>query len=192
MDRLDKPVEGLINYLMEHKHGSPFEHGSATFRIEAPIFVFREFHRHRIGWSYNEMSGRYTQLRPRFYVPDDNRPLVQGGTSARPKLMPGEPHHIELVQRRQRELYEAAWEAYEAQLAQGVAKEVARNVLPVGIFTEMYATANPRSIMKFLELRLADNAQYEIRMVAHAIAYLFKQHWPVTYDAWLSNGKIAP
>lgn len=185
----------LINYLVSNKHGSPFEHGLMTFRIETPIFVVREFHRHRIGWSYNEMSGRYTELRNRFYIPDMNRPLTQEGSSAHPKLgITGEesPTKYGVVEGQLTQSYMRAWDAYQKQLDAGTAKEVARMCLPVGIFTEMYATANPRSIMNFLNLRLAGNAQYEIRMVAQQIERIFAQAWPATYASWVENDRVAP
>lgn len=191
----EKQIEkdaGLINYLLTNKHGSPFEHGSATFRIETPIFVVREFHRHRIGWSYNEMSGRYTELPNHFYLPPKERPLVQEGSSAHPKLVPGSHEQYGVNNTSLGESYEESWATYQRLLAEGVAKEVARMCLPVGIFTQMYATANPRSIMKFLELRLAENAQYEIRMVAKKIEAIFAEHWPYTYNAWEANGRVAP
>lgn len=190
-EQLEKDA-GLINYLMANKHGSPFEHGSMTFRIETPIFVVREFHRHRIGWSYNEMSGRYTELKPNFYIPGTERPLVQEGSSAHPKLVPGDEKQYDVMSNRLEYSYEVSWAQYQDLLANGVAKEVARMCLPVGIFTEFYATANPRSIMHFLELRLAQNAQYEIRMVARQIETLFAEAWPATHAAFVKNGYVAP
>lgn len=185
-------VEGLIKYLVENRHGSPFEHGGLTLRIEAPIFVFREFHRHRIGWSYNETSARYRQLDPVFYLPPEHRPLVQEGSSAHPKLVAGKPEDHAVVVQDLTYSYKVAWMQYQDLLDQGVAKEVARSCLPVGIFSSMYATANPRSLMNFMDLRLAENAQYEIRMVAQKIEDAFSKYWPLTHSAWQKNAYRAP
>lgn len=190
---------GLINYLMVHRHGTPFEHSGMTFRIEAPIFVFREFHRHRVGWGYNEMSGRYTELHPVFHIPAADRPLVNVGTSARPKMAPGTPEQYERLVMRMSAAYGAAYEAYLDALEDGVAKEVAREVLPVGIYSTMYATANMRSVMHFLSLRTEDenatfvsHPQYEIQQVARRIEQIFATTFPLVHAAWDKNGRVAP
>lgn len=190
---------GLINYLLSHRHGTPFEHASMTFRVEAPLFVFREWHRHRAGWSYNEMSGRYTQLEPVFHVPGEYRPLVNAGSSARPRMVPGSSAQHSRQVGLMKDAYENSYKAYESALFHGVAKEVAREVLPVGIYSTMYATANPRSIMHFLSLRTHDEhatfpsyPQYEIEQAAQQIEWLFAEQFPITYAAWASNGRVAP
>lgn len=190
---------GLINYLVEHRHGTPFEHATLTFRIEAPIFVFREFHRHRVGWSYNEASGRYSQLEPVFHIPGPERPLVNIGTSARPKMAPGTPEQYERQVKRMRSSYTNAYDEYLMCLKDGVAKEVAREVLPVGIFSTMYATCNMRSLMHFLSLRtevaeatFPSHPQYEIQQVADRMEGIFVQTWPLTWTAWNNKGRVAP
>jgi thymidylate synthase (FAD) len=189
----------LISYLMKHRHGSPFEHGSMTFRISAPIFVFREFMRHRIGWSYNETSARYKKLEPKFYVYPGERPLIQEGSSAHPNLVAGTPHMTENVNGRLELLYGDAWNAYTSMIEDGVAYEVARAVLPVGIYSEMYVTCNPRSLMAFLSLRVdAENArfetkpQWEIEQVAKNMEEYFALLYPATYDAFNNHGRVAP
>lgn len=189
----------LINYLMKNRHGSPFEHGSITFAIEAPIFVFREFHRHRVGWSYNETSGRYSELKPDFYLPAEHRKLRQVGKPGAYTFEAGTPEDIDLVGQDMHAAYTVAWQAYKEMVDAGIAKEVARMVLPVGTYSSMYATANPRSIMHFLSLRTEDESatfvsrpQYEIQLVASQIERLFIAHWPVTYGAWVRNGRVAP
>lgn len=191
--------QGLINYLMEHRHGTPFEHATLTFRIEAPIFVFREFHRHRVGWSYNEASGRYSQLEPVFHIPGPERPLVNVGTSARPKMAPGDEQQYYRQRLRMELAYEYAYNHYLEALDDGVAKEVAREVLPVGIFSTMYATCNMRSLMHFLSLRteVADatfpsHPQYEIQQVADRMEEIFAATWPLTWTAWNNKGRVAP
>lgn len=191
-------AEGLIRYLMAHRHGSPFEHGSMTFLIEAPIFVFREFHRHRSGWSYNETSGRYKELAPDFYVPDAYRPMINRATSARPDMVAVDlPAYWDMHDRHE-DAYGGSWLAYQGMLRNGIAKEVARNVLPVGIYSSMYATCNPRSLMHFLSLRTQkEQAQFpsypqeEIQRVAAGMEEHFARLWPLTY-AEFDKKRVAP
>ncbi|WLW38529.1 thymidylate synthase [Streptomyces phage Vanseggelen] len=194
-----RPSEGLINYLMRDRHGSPFEHGSFTFVIEAPIFVAREFFRHRAGWSYNEESGRYRELRPVFYVPAPDRNLQQVGKPGAYTFEPGTPAQYSSVTASSKDAYQVAWNAYQNQLQAGVAKEVARNVLPVGIFTSFWATCNPRSLMHFLSLRTnRQNAkvpsfpQREIELVADQMEYAFMDVMPTTHRAFEMQGRVAP
>ena len=190
---------GLINYLMRDRHGSPFEHTSMTFFIQAPIMVFREFHRHRAGWSYNEESGRYKELEPLFYFPSRGRPLMQQGK-------PGAYHYVEgtgvqhhLMNEEMEIAYMAAWDSYQKMLAAGVAREVARLVLPVGVFSSMYATCNARSLMHFLSLRTKDPRakvpsfpQWEIELVARKMEAEWAPLMPATYDAFNKHGRQAP
>jgi len=176
-------MQGLIKYLYREKHMSPFEHGSFTFFIEAPIFVAREFMRHRT-MAFNEWSGRYAELEPVFYVPSDSRPLKQVGKIGNYTFEEGTDDQMDLVHQQTSRSYELAWKSYENMLSCGVAKEVARNVLPVGIYTKFYATVNPRNLMHFLGLRTAPNALLEIRMVADEMEKLFAQQMPITYSAW--------
>ncbi|GLW19100.1 FAD-dependent thymidylate synthase [Streptomyces kronopolitis] len=202
LEELQKDPErskGLINYLMRDRHGSPFEHNSMTFFISAPIFVFREFMRHRVGWSYNEESGRYRQLDPVFYVPGASRKLVQQGRPGKYEFVDGTPEQYDLTGRVMEDSYRRAYEAYQEMLAAGVAREVARAVLPVGLFSSMYATCNARSLMHFLGLRTQHEQakvpsfpQREIEMVGEQM----EAHWatlmPLTYGAFNANGRIAP
>src|SRR3954447_9154172 len=126
--------KGLINYLMRDRHGSPFEHNSMTFYVQAPIFVFREFMRHRIA-SYNEESGRYRELRPVFYVPGPERRLRQVGKPGAYDFTPGTPEQTALVGEQTRAVCREAFASYQRMLAAGVAREVARIVLPLTIFS---------------------------------------------------------
>lgn len=190
---------GLINYLMKKKHGSPFEHNALTFYVKAPIFVFREFHRHRIGFSYNEMSGRYAKLLPEFYIPKETRPLVQTGSGAHPSFAHGSTSQIDITGNALQVTYTVAWSEYEAMLDAGIANEVARAVLPVGIMSQMYVTCNARSLMSFLSLRTNDasaifpsNPQHEIELVARKMEATFAKLFPVTYDSYNANGRVAP
>lgn len=191
-ESLEKKDEGLIGYLMREHHGSPFEHGYFRFHVEVPIFVVREHHRHRAGHSYNEMSGRYTKLEPKFYLPETAR--VQEGKPGAYTYKEQSPNgpttnilHLNLT-----DSYTTAWGVYEHLLAMDVAKEQARLGLPVAIFTKYQWSCNPRSLMHFLNLRTAPNAMKEIRMLASLAEEAFKQEMPVTYGSWLMNNKVAP
>ncbi len=135
---------GLSNYLARERHGSPFEHTSMTFFISAPIFVFREFMRHRIA-SYNEESGRYRELRPVFYVPNKERKLVQIGKTGAYEFIDGTAEQYEVVVKAMKEGYVQAYKNYQEMLAVGIAREVARAVLPVGLYSSMYVTMNARA-----------------------------------------------
>lgn len=134
---------------MRDRHGTPFEHSSMTFYVRAPIFVFREFMRHRT-FSYNEESGRYRRLEPEFYVPGPARKLVQQGKPGAYEFTDGTPAQHKLVDEAVRKSCRAAYAAYLEMLDAGVAREVARTVLPVGIYSSMYATCNARALMNFL------------------------------------------
>lgn len=178
-------VGGLINFLYRERHNSPFEHGSFTFYVDTPIFVAREFMRHRT-WSYNETSGRYKELAPRFYLVDSERPIVKDPESkvGQYKFLDGTDDQYGTTFAATQIAYQSAWSAYQMMLGKGVATEVARNVLPVGIMTSFYATANPRNVMQFLLLRNDAAALYEIREVAKAIEEQFASAMPLTYEAY--------
>ncbi|MFC9891456.1 FAD-dependent thymidylate synthase [Streptomyces pilosus] len=202
LDEIGKDPErskGLINYLMRDRHGSPFEHNSMTFLISAPIFVFREFMRHRVGWSYNEESGRYRELEPVFYTPGPDRKLVQEGRPGKYVFVEGTAEQYDRVEVDVRYACRVAYESYQSMLAAGVAREVARSVLPVGLYSSMYATCNARSLMHFLGLRTThpDAAtpsfpQREIEMVGEAMEAEWAKLMPITYAAFNANGRIAP
>lgn len=194
----DARDRGLINYLMRDRHGSPFEHNSFTFYVQAPIFVFREFMRHRIA-SYNEESGRYRELRPVFYSPGPERRLVQEGKPGKYVFTPGTAEQHELVTDEVRRASEAAFASYQRMLEAGVAREVARIVLPLNIFSSMYVTVNARSLMNFLSLRTIHEGstfpsfpQREIEMCAEGMEAEFARLMPATYAAFNANGRVAP
>lgn len=189
---------GLINYLMRERHGSPFEHNSMTFFVRAPIFVWREHMRHRIA-SYNEESGRYRELEPVFYVPDAQRNIVQIGKTGAYEFIPGDAAQYSLIDTEMRESCSRAYQAYQTLLDAGVAREVARMVLPVSIYSSAYVTMNARSLMNFLSLRLkSDDSRYpsypqrEIEMVAERYEAAWSQLMPVTHAAFVANGRVAP
>jgi thymidylate synthase (FAD) len=190
--------EGLINYLMRDRHGSPFEHNAFTFFIEAPIFVFREFMRHRIA-SYNEESARYKELSPVFYVPGDDRKLIQVGKPGAYTFEDGNTSQVRDAQSLTRLASERSYELYKKMLDSGIAREVARGVLPVNIYSSMYVTMNARSLMNFLSLRTMREGthfpsfpQREIEMVAEKMEEFFAEKMPITYATFNKNGRVAP
>ena len=189
---------GLINYLMRDRHGSPFEHNSMTFYVQAPIFVFREFMRHRMN-SYNEESGRYRQLNGTFYVPASTRNLVQVGKPGAYVFEPGTPEQSALVEAEVRATSAEAFASYHRMLDAGVAREVARVVLPLNIYSSMYVTMNARSLMAFLSLRTTREGshfpsfpQREIEMVAEQMEQHFAVLMPITYEVFNANGRVSP
>ena len=189
---------GLINYLARERHGSPFEHTSMTFFISAPIFVFREFMRHRIA-SYNEESGRYRELRPNFYIPDNERKLVQIGKPGSYTFIDGTDEQYEITVSAIKESCVIAYENYKKMLDAGVAREVARAVLPVGLYSTMYVTMNARALMNFLSLRTSREGshfpsypQREIEMVAEKMEQYFASLMPITHEAFEKSGRVAP
>jgi thymidylate synthase (FAD) len=188
----------LINALMRDGHGSPFEHNAFTFFAEAPIFVFREWHRHRIA-SINEMSGRYTKLLPKFYRPDADRKMVNIGTPMQPEFAQGDEIDHEFVQQMMYDVDALAWRNYEKLLEDGIANEVARMVLPVNVYSQMYWTVNARSLMNFLKLRVdspdaakRSRPQWEIQVAAEVMERHFQHHMPATHTAFVKNGRVAP
>jgi thymidylate synthase (FAD) len=221
---------GLINYLMKHRHGTPFEHGAMTFFVHAPIFVYREWHRHRVGFSYNEESGRYKTLDPVFWIPRADRKLVPvpdpGATcnkcdtelkkleagvkfcglcnemqrfnhAARPYFQTiSEGEHAAVVSV-MKEAYASSYKAYEDMINAGIAKEAARAVLPVGIFSSCWVTTNPRALMHFLSLRTHDTEasfvsypQAEIEEAARVAEQFLSTGWPMVYKAFCENGRV--
>lgn len=193
-----KATAGLINSLMRNRHGSPFEHMSATFRVTAPIFVWREHHRHRIA-SYSEESGRYKVLEPLFYVPGPNRPLVQEGKPMEYKVGMGTPGQYDAMEMEMQSVCTRAYEAYERLMEKGVMREVARMVLPVNIMSTCIVTMNARGLMNFLSLRVRDdNSKFpstpmiEINLIANGYEQMFKDFTPLTHAAFIDHGRVAP
>ncbi len=189
---------GLINYLMRDRHGSPFEHTSMTFYVQAPIFVFREFMRHRIA-SYNEESGRYREMRPVFYVPGPDRKLRQEGKPGRYVFVDGTPEQSVLVREQTEAACRTSYAAYRSMLDAGVAREVARIVLPLTLYSSMYVTMNARALMNFLSLRtqredstFPSYPQREIEMVAEQMEVEWARLMPLTHAAFEAGGRVSP
>lgn len=180
---------GLIRFLLRGRHGTPFEHNSFTFRVKAPLFVAREWMRHRIG-SYNEHSLRYSEAIEDFYIPQNVR--TQVGKPGAYTFEPVEETLAALTRETIRYAYRKAWNAYQLMLDDGIAKEIARMVLPVGLYTEFYWTVNARSLMNFISLRNSPHAQFEIRQYAEVVEALFAQKMPHTHAAFVEAGRVAP
>lgn len=224
----DKSDRGRIRYLMEHRHGTPFEHNCIMTLVHAPIFVWREWHRHRIGFSYNEESARYSQLKPVFFVPDRNRPMkkIPGEWKpGRPKFLTLDEHYAnnlvsknyETEENRQRAAKFAAdaeyieivadmtqghhdeYVRYERQLARDLDPGLARDNLPVGIFSSCWVTCNLRSALAFLSLRTHEQAArfvsyplYEIERGARQLEEAVKHHFPICHEAFCDFGRVGP
>lgn len=182
---------GLIRYLMLNKHGSPFEHPTLSFHVKAPIFVAREWFRHRIG-SFNEVSMRYKTVDPEFYIP----------TPSDVRVRVGKPGHY-TYERADAPLADSfcatlignctlAGLDYQEAVEDGVAPELARLLLPVNVYTEFLWTVNARSCLNFLELRTANEAQYEIREYANIVEEYFREQLPAVWEAFNDGGRVAP
>jgi thymidylate synthase (FAD) len=188
---MDDSDAGLIRFLMRERHGTPFEHNAFRFHIRAPIFVAREWFRHRVG-SFNEFSMRYAKATDDFYVPAPEDVRTQVG---KPGAYSFEPVSDEVAETTREELsrvYAIAFATYEQLVELGVARELARAALPVGAYTEFYWTVNARALMNFLSLRNAETAQREIRRYAEACERFFAERMPVTYEAFVAAGRTAP
>lgn len=182
-DDSDRPYEGLVRRLWSDGHTSPFESGTLTVKVEAPIFVAREWTRSRTQ-SYSEISGRYTEMKPAFYVPGEGRPLVQVGKAMDYRREPGTALQAKNCREVHRSMAERAWFYYQHMLDAGIAREVARNVLPASLYTEFYATANLRNWLHFISLRADPTALHEIQDAARQVADIIREKWPVAWSAY--------
>ncbi|MFI5346645.1 MAG: FAD-dependent thymidylate synthase [Elusimicrobiota bacterium] len=174
----------LIAYLLKHNHGTPFEHAVFKFHVKTPLFVARQWFRHRMA-SYNEVSFRYTEVKDSFYMPrkwrGQDKKNKQGSTAA-----------AELDQAALKAMFkthvDGSLATYKKLIAAGVAREMARMVLPVNLYTEFYWTINARGLMNFVALRADVHAQWEIQQYGEVLARTFKEMMPWTYEAFLRNG----
>jgi len=164
----------LLRYLIEHEHGTPFEMVVFKFHVKCPIFVMRQWIRHRIG-SFNEISARYTEMEEEFYVPDTFRGPTQSNKQGSEQV---DLDHLALADKLKQH-YQAAYQDYQSFLKAGVAKEMARMILPVALYTQFYWSVNARSLMNFLKLRDSCDAQFEIRQYAVAIRKIFNEILPI-------------
>ena len=196
-EKIDEKDKKLISYLMKHRHTSTLEHNIATFRIKVPLFIRSQHHRHRT-WSYNEISRRYTDFNLEFYetkklrtqhksnrqssnVNDTINPLLEFDVkyASTPLTM----QSSEAIKRH----HKSSVELFDKLINEGVCKEQARGVLPQNLYTEYYATANLNNILKFIELRTHDGAQWEIQKMADAMLDIIKDLWPVTISSYQNN-----
>jgi thymidylate synthase (FAD) len=190
-EEMDESDEGLIRFLMRDRHGTPFEHNSFRFHIRCPIFVAREWFRHRVG-SFNEFSMRYAKATDDFYVPAPDDVRTQTGKPGAYTFEPVDEELAEETREAMQEVYERAFATYERLVEAGVARELARSVLPVGAYTEFYWTVNARALMNFVSLRNAETAQREIRKYAEAVETFLAAKMPVTHAAFVAADRIAP
>jgi thymidylate synthase (FAD) len=190
-EEMDESDEGLVRFLMRDRHGTPFEHNCFRFHVRAPIFVAREWFRHRVG-SFNEFSMRYARATDDFYVPEAEDVRSQVGKPGAYSFEPVDPELAERTREELQAVYETAYATYQRLVEEGVARELARSVLPVGAYTEFYWTVNARALMNFVSLRAADTAQREIRRYAEAVERFFAEHMPVTHSAFVAAGRVAP
>jgi thymidylate synthase (FAD) len=190
-DEMDASDEGLIRFLMRDRHGSPFEHNAFRFHVRTPIFVAREWFRHRIG-SFNEFSLRYAKATDDFYIPEPDDVRTQVGKPGAYSFEQVSPELAEETREELQAVYDQAYETYTRLVEQGVARELARSVLPVGAYTQFYWTVNARALMNFISLRNSEFAQLEIRRYAEAVERFFAEQMPVTHAAFVANNRTAP
>lgn len=188
---LTEADRGLINMLMRDRHGTPFEMVDFRFNVKAPIIVAREWFRHRMA-SYNEMSGRYSTLPPEWYVHAAHDIRTQRGKAGSYVFESMDVKLAELAQKEMNESYDKAWMTYQSLLDQGVAREVARTVLPQGMMTRFTFKVNLRSLLNFISLRSLDTAMREIQVYSHTIEKMVEEVVPVAYNAFMEYGYKAP
>lgn len=187
--RFEAAERGLIDFLMRNRHGTPFEAVVLQFNVKCPIFVAREWFRHRIA-SYNEYSGRYSKMHNEFYIPENVRSQV-----GKPGAYQFEPVDNSVADWFRSELHATCGNAfiqYTNALKSGVAKELARLVLPVNIYTQFTWTVNLRALFNFISLRSAENAMWEIRQYSKAIEQLTIQVAPAAFGCFVEHGRVAP
>lgn len=182
----DKKDENLIGYLLRNKHYSPFESVVFTFEIKCPIFVARQWHRHW-SWRFNEVSARYTELPEEFYLPDPRIIGTQSKNNKQARDINEDPKSFERLAGDQlafEQHCKMSFNLYQELLRSGWPREIARSILPVGTYTRFFGTANLRSVLNFLDLRLHSHAQYEIRVYGEAILDIIRHIVPTTTGHW--------
>ena len=183
----DEKDKKLIAYLLKHQHLTPFEHAVWKFHVKCPIFVARQWFRHRFA-AYNEISFRYTQTKDDFYFPETWR--AQDLKNKQGSVAAAQLDHAALS-KTFRASVEQSFKAYEALIAAGVAREMARMALPVNLYTEFYWTVNARSLMHFIRLRSEHHAQWEMRQFSNALWPIFARLMPWTAEAFLATLPLA-
>lgn len=183
--------EGLVNFLARDRHGTPFEGPVFMFNVKCPIFVAREWFRHRIS-SYNEYSGRYSKMTPDVYIPAAEQIRTQKGKPGSYIFETMDERDAEAIRQDMQLIAREAWDTYESLLRKGVAKEVARMVLPVNQYTQFSWVVNLRALLNFISLRSHKTAMWEIRQYSYAIEELIRPIVPVAYEGFVSHGRVAP
>lgn len=188
-EELDDKDKKLIGYLIKHKHTSTLEHNIATFRMKVPLFIRSQHHRHRT-WSYNEISRRYTDFNIEFYMPESFRSQSKSNRQAsteetlNPVLNGLGWGARSLASDLYKEICQESLEVYNRMLESGICKEQARGILPQSMYTEYYATANLNNILKFVDLRIHEGAQWEIQNLAKGMLYIIKELWPISIEKY--------
>ena len=186
LDNNREKYVGLVRALMRDKHWSPFMHPQMTIAFEVPLFVRSQLVTH-YSLARSEFSMRYSEARPEFWVPTEDRPLVQVGKALDYRREMGTNAQIETALTHTREAAEVCWGLYENMLENGIAAEVARAVLPQSTYTTLWLTGNLRSWLSFLDNRLDPHAQWETQEVGTKVAEIFAERFPVTYEAWANR-----
>ena len=188
-NEIDEKDEKLIKYLVEHRHTSTFEHNVATFRFVVPLFIRSQHHRHRT-WSYNEISRRYTDVDLRFYEPKNFRTQHRSNRQAsnneltNPLINSSGVHGGETASYLVKKHHLESLKLFNTLLGSGVCREQARGVLPQNLYTEYYGTCNLSNLLKFVDLRIHEGAQWEIQKVAEALLELTTDLWPTAVSAF--------
>lgn len=188
IDTVEEKDKKLLRFLLEHSHGTPLEHTCLTFLVKCPLFVARQWHRHRVGISINEISGRYVEVKDEFYIPKTFRQQSKSNRQASV-----ESEFSDEVSKLMAENYTAAieesFDRYKKLLDLGVAREQARGVLPLCSYTQYYWTCNLRSLFHFVKLRDHADAQWEIQQYAKIMLEQAKKYFPVTISVWEELGR---
>lgn len=192
-DEIDEKDKKLINYLIKHKHTSTLEHNTVTFRIKVPLFVRSQHHRHRT-WSYNEISRRYTKVNIQFYMPKKfrtqhatNRQASNSDDLINPHIQVNHWGGNSSAAEAYKEHCFESLSLFDALIEEGVCKEQARGILPQTMYTEYYATANLSNVLKFIELRMHEGAQWEIQRLAVCMLNIIKEIWPITVESYINK-----
>jgi len=178
-ETLDDRDKKLINYLIKHKHTSTLEHCTVTFRFTVPLFIRSQHHRHRT-WSYNEISRRYTEFGIQFYEPEEFRAQHKSNRQASTDDMVDNEEASKLV----KEHHKKSLDLFQSLLDSGVCREQARGILPQNMYTQYYGTANLGNLLKFVDLRIHEGAQWEIQQVAKAVLNILEELYPVTVSSY--------
>ncbi len=190
-ETIDEKDEKLVNYLVKHRHTSTFEHNVVTLRFVVPLFVRSQHHRHRT-WSYNEISRRYTDVNIQFYEPSEFRTQHKSNRQASNPDETADPilyAPVQKVSEAVRAHHEDSMHLFDKMIEAGVCREQARGVLPQNMYTEYYGTVNLNNLLKFIDLRTHEGAQWEIQKVAEACLEIAEGLWPVAVGAYRNSKK---